>query len=315
MGSRSVRITASDFVTAPEFQHLRLAEKSTAQIGGARLTLVDSNGRTRVGPCYQQVPLRVAPPFVFPDEPAALVYLINPTTGLLDGDGHLVDLEARPNTAAVITGQSAMRIHPAGASYSTHQWRGRVGAGARLVALPGPNIPYRGARCFQHARFDLAETARLIWGDVWTPGRYARGELSELYQFERIIQELEVYREGTLVYRDRFDWKGPWTQEESRWFVGDRPAASVANLFASGTVDLPPTDPDATFERVALRLADGDTVVRWCGVTREVIADFARVALTIPASWTSPRDGCEPRPWLVGGNHLVPNHWFSTPHV
>lgn len=313
MGARSVRITAEDFLTAPEFQHLRLAEKSTAQIGGARITLVESGGRTRVGPCYQQVPLRVAPPFAFNDEPASLVYLINPTAGLMDGDGHLVDIDAQPGTTAVVTSQAATRIHPAVTSYATHQWRVRAGEGARIVALPGPNIPYRGARCFQHAQFDLARDAQAVWGDVWTPGRYARGELSELYQFEQIVQELEVRREGRLIFRDRFDWKGPWDSATARWFVGDHPDGSVASLFVTGRVELPPTEPGALFERVALPLAHGDTMIRWCGPAQQVIADFTFVALSVPAAWTRAGDRGEPRPWLIAGNHLVPNHWFSTP--
>jgi urease accessory protein len=313
MGARAVRITAADFLIAPEFRHLRLAEKSTAQIGGARFSLVESGGRTRVGPCFQQVPLRVSRSFAFRDEPASLVYLINPTTGLMDGDGHLVEIDAQPGTTAVVTSQAATRIHPALSSFSTHQWRVRAGEGARLVALPGPNIPFQGSRCYQHARFDLARDAQVIWGDVWTPGRYARGELSELYQFDRIIQMLEVRREGRLVFRDRCDWKGPWDSATARWFVGDHPAGSVASLFVTGPVDLPPTQPGGLFERVVLPLAHGDTVIRWSGPTQQVIADFTQIALTIPAAWTRPSDRCEARPWLIAGNHLVPNHWFSSP--
>ncbi len=35
------------------------------------------------------------PPFVLDAEPASLLYLINLTAGLLDGDGHRVELTAR----------------------------------------------------------------------------------------------------------------------------------------------------------------------------------------------------------------------------
>ncbi len=53
------------------------------------------------------------PPFIVDSEPASLLYLINLTAGLLDGDGHLMELTARAGTRAVVTGQSATRIHPA----------------------------------------------------------------------------------------------------------------------------------------------------------------------------------------------------------
>jgi len=111
MGPRSIRITGEDFLIPREFRDYRLAERSTAQIGGVRLVLVDSGGRTAFGSCYQQVPLRVMPPFHLGDEPAALVYLLNPTVGLMDGDGHLVEIEAQAGICAVVTGQSAARVH------------------------------------------------------------------------------------------------------------------------------------------------------------------------------------------------------------
>src|SRR5208282_6075331 len=148
-------------------------------------------------------PPQVLPPFQFPGELASLVYLLNPTAGLLDGDGHLVEIDARPGSCAVVTGQSSTRIHPAVRSFATQQWRVKAAADSQLVLLPGPNIPFRGCRYHQKAAIDLDRSARLIWGDIWTPGRYARvGQEAEFHQFERIVQDLEVRRDGALVFRD-----------------------------------------------------------------------------------------------------------------
>ena len=44
-------------------------------------------------------------------------------------------------TRAVVTGQSATRIHPALASYATQQWAVDVEDDACLVVLPGPGDP------------------------------------------------------------------------------------------------------------------------------------------------------------------------------
>src|SRR5947209_4587256 len=113
MGAWSARITATDFLTPPEFAAYRLAGDGAGRIGGVRLELLGGAGATRLGRVYQQVPLRVLPPFHFgPDEPA-LVYLLNPTAGLLDGDAQRLEIEARAGCRAVVTGQSATRIHPA----------------------------------------------------------------------------------------------------------------------------------------------------------------------------------------------------------
>jgi urease accessory protein len=208
----------------------------------------------------------------------------------------------------MVTGQSANRIHPAVSSFATQQWRVRVERGARLVILPGPNIPFRGCRYHQKAEIALEGDARLIWGDIWTPGRYARGELSEYHQFERIVQELEVRRDGALVYRDRFDWKGPWDLPTTRWYLGDGPATASASLFVTGPVAIADVPPAGPFERIVLPGASGDTVIRWCGPAASLINDVVSTALRLAAAWSG--DPQAP-PWLVSSHNLGTTHWFS----
>jgi urease accessory protein len=314
MGPRTVRITAEDFLVPAGFGGLKLAERTAGQIGGVSLNLIATDGRTIFGPIYQQVPLRVLPAFSFPDEPASLVYLINPTAGLLDGDGHLVEVDAGQGTRAVITGQSATRVHPAVKGFSTQQWRIRAEAGSQLVILPGPNIPFRGCRYHQRADIELEGDARLTWGDIWTPGRYARiGELAEFYEFQRVIQELSIRREGRLVYRDHFTWDGPWDEATARWYLGPGPAGRGAmtgtgSLFVTGPVEPASMGAVGSLERAILPLECGDTLIRWCGPVPDLTADLVTTAFRLAGTWS----GCATaRPWLIGSSHLVPNHWFS----
>ena len=65
MGSRATRITREELVTPPEFRGLTSAEHQAGRVGGARIELVRSGDETRLGTCYQQVPVRVMPPFIF----------------------------------------------------------------------------------------------------------------------------------------------------------------------------------------------------------------------------------------------------------
>lgn len=274
-------------------------------MGGARVELIRSGGETRLGTCYQQIPARVVPPFALDGEPAALLYLINLTAGLLDGDAHLYDVAARAGTRAVVTGQSATRVHPALKSFATQQWRVAVGDDAHLVVLPGPTMPYRGCRYFQYGRVDLAPTGRLVWGDVWLPGRYDRGALSERFQFDRIVQDFEVRRGGRLVYRDRFRWDGPWDRDAAGWYFGGHLAA--ANLFVGGPApDLAPHSA-ADLKRSVFRLDSGDTCVRWCGHPTAVTAELVSTAFAAAGAWAGGP------PWLTATNGLAPNHWFSAP--
>lgn len=308
MGSRAICIAREDLLTPPEFRGLHPAEHPAARVGGARIELIRTGDETRMGVCYQQIPVRVMPPFVFDNEPASLLYLINLTAGLLDGDGHLLEITARAGTRALVTGQSATRVHPAVASYATQQWAIEVEDDACLVVLPGQTIPFRGSRYFQRARVELAPTARLIWGDIWLPGRYDRGELSERFQFERIVQDFEARRDGRLVYRDRFRWDGPWSPEEAHWYFGG--ALAAGSLFVAGP--MPEALPEAgpALRRSVFPLDTGESCVRWCGQPAAVTADLVHTAMRLAANWTI---GPEAPPWLLASSGLAPNHWFSTP--
>lgn len=302
MGTRTVGIARSEILTPPEFRGLDSTQNPAGRVGGARIELVRSQNETRLGACYQQIPLRVMPPFEL--EPAALLYLINLTAGLLDGDGHLIDVTARAGTRAVVTGQSATRVHPALTSFATQQWNVTVEDDAFLVVLPGPTIPYRGCRYFQRGRVDLAPRARCLWGDIWLPGRYERGELSERFVFDSIVQDFEARRSGKLVYRDRFSWTGPWSQSDADWYFGGHLA--VGSLFVGGPFASLP-DVNADVKRSIFQLDTGESCIRWCGSPGGVTADLVRTAMAIAANWTG-----HAAPWLLGSNELSPNHWFST---
>ncbi|MGO9465372.1 MAG: urease accessory protein UreD [Isosphaeraceae bacterium] len=307
MGARPARITRDELLTPPEFRGLRATEHQAGRVGGARVELVRAGGETRMGTCYQQVPVRLMPPFVLGSEPASLLYLINLTAGLMDGDGHLIEITAREGTRAVVTGQSATRVHPAVAGYATQQWTVLVEDDACLVVLPGPTIPFRGCRYFQRGRVALGPRARLIWGDIWLAGRYDRGVLSERFQFERIVQDFEARRTGRLVYRDRFRWDGPWDANAVGWHTGA--ALASGSLFVAGP--LPETLPEAdpALRRSVFRLDSGESCMRWCGPPPAVTSDLVSIALWLAAGWS---EGQGAPPWLLGSSALAPNHWFST---
>jgi urease accessory protein len=231
MGEFPARIVAQDFLTPPELAAWQLAGEDAGRIGGARFTLQSRGGATYLANLYEQIPIRVLPLNLGSTEPT-LIYLLNPTNGLMDGDAHRLEIHAGPGTRSVVTGQSATRIHPCLKGFCTQQWRVTVADGAILVVLPGPAIPFAGCRFFQRVDIDLDKNAQLIWGDLWFAGRYARQEASERFRFDRIVQEMRIRREGQLVYRDRFCWHGPWDDETARWHFGDAPAAGT--LFATG---------------------------------------------------------------------------------
>jgi urease accessory protein len=310
LGPSAVRITAETFVTPPEFDGLKLAQRSAGQIGGVRLELLpagaNTGGKTRLGNCYQQVPVRVLPPFHFGGERASLLYLLNPTAGLMEGDGHWLELATAPGARAVVTGQSATRIHPCPRNFSTQQWNIRVAPQSELVVLPGPTIPFQGARSYQRVEVDLDDEARFIWAEIWHPGRYDRGALSERFQFRALIQETHVRRQGRLVYRDRFHWQGPWNAEAIAWHLGDHLACG--SLFVTGSVDEARVSWGEEVEVAVMPLASGDTCIRCLGSPAAVTHAVVKAALHLAASWSPHANGT---PWLLSSDGLAKNHWFS----
>ena len=297
-----------DLLTPPEFRGLDLAEHHpAARIGGARIELVQASAGTCLGTCYQQIPVRLMPPFQFDGEPASLLYLINLTAGLMDGDGHLIEITARKDTHTVVTGQSATRVHPALASYATQQWTVGVEDNACLVILPGPVIPFRGCRYYQRARVELAAQARLIWGDIWLAGRYDRGELSEHYQFERIVQDSRSIAPTGLSIANASNGMAPGPPKTRVRIGGERPPVPAFSL----------PDPCRKSSRSPAPTCNG----RYFGSTRAIAACMVRAPgrsdcrpresrLRVAGYWTA---GPDASPWLLESSSLAPNHWFLAP--
>jgi urease accessory protein len=270
-----------------------------------RLELTGATEAPKLTSCYQQVPLRVLPAFQFGPGQPALVYLLNPTAGLMDGDAQLVCFRAGRGTRTVLVGQSATRIHPCLRGFSTQQWHISVERGAVLVVLPGPAIPFRDCRYYQRVQIELESGAGLIWGDIWLAGRYAHGDTPEQFRFATLIQELTVRREQALVFRDRFCWRGPWDRETAAWHFGSDLACG--SLFATGPIQVHDLHAAPSAAVAFFPTAQGDTCVRWSGASESVIAAVVRGALCIASRQAG--DTLE-KPWLLAGQDLAPNHWF-----
>jgi len=305
MGTTTTRITAEDFLTPPEFSRWTLATSLAGRIGGVRLELAPSRDETSFSQCYQQIPLRVLPPFRFGPGQPSLVYLLNPTAGLMDGDAHLIEIRARGGARALVTGQSATRIHPASHGFSTQQWHIHVEGDAVLVVLPGPAIPFQGTRYYQHVRIDLENGGRLIWGDLWYAGRYARGEISERFQFETLIQDFTVHRGRHLVFRDRFAWQGPWDAEAATWHFGTHNCCG--SLFVTGNIEESLIAEKKDRQMSLFPTKAGDTCLRWLGSSQNVAEGLVTTALKIAGILSG---GQSSKPWLLPFHHLAPNHWF-----
>ena len=152
---QQIESRAADFVTPPEFRGLTLAANEAGRIGGVRLELIAVNGFTKLGACYQQVPLRVLPPFQFDAARPALLYLLNPTAGLFDGDGQLAEIVVR----AAPTCSSSGSRPPVFTQHTTVSPRSSGEFESKLARLPlsFPALP------FPLGTVALSSTSRSSW--------------------------------------------------------------------------------------------------------------------------------------------------------
>lgn len=238
----------------------------------------------------------------------SLLYLMNMTAGLLDGDGQLVHLDVGPGVRCFVTNQSAGRVHPCPRYHAASRFEVKVARDSVLCLLPGPMIPFVGSRYHQQTSIELEPGGRIVWGDILLPGRTLYARAPERFVFDKLVQELQIRRDGRLIFHERFAWAGPWDESQTRWHFGDAEAA--ASLFVSGPVapeDLPAL-PDG---QIAVQeTAHGDTCIRLLGRDAEqVIAAAARAALTASARLSGEEQGT----WLLHSTGLSTVHWFSTP--
>ena len=226
----------------------------------------------------------------------------------MDGDGHLVEIEAGP---AMRWWSPASRppgsIRRCRASRPAVAGPRRRRCPARRPARPEHSFPWLpllsdGPRSNSRGRpTDL--------GRRLAPGRYARGEQSERFRFEHLVQDMEVRRDGALVYRDRFPWEGPWDTATAAWHLGHGPATGSTSLFVTGPVDACSTEEPGCPIRRGLTACLGRHRHPFVRPRRgpEQRRRAHRIATRRLCGRTTPRSPTRP----LSLNNLGPTHWFS----
>ena len=175
----------------------------TGMAGTLRLVVgLDDSGRCalREQYCSQLYRvLRVIPGEV-PEE--GMLYVLNPTGGVLRGDRLEADISVQPGAHAIVTTPSATKLYRADRLSAESRTRLRVAAGATLEYLPEPLIPYAGSWYVEHLTMDVEAGGRLLFWEILSPGRGARGEL---FDYELLGFRLDVREGGAVLLRERVD--------------------------------------------------------------------------------------------------------------
>ncbi|MCU6707410.1 urease accessory protein UreD [Paenibacillus sp. J5C_2022] len=158
-------------------------------------------GKTELTACYATAPLKVAKPFREAATSGLILYVMDVSPGLLEGDHYDIAVTLERDARLVLTNQSFTKVHPSGQLTSIIEQRFTIGPDAVLEFMPEPAIPYANSRFESVTSFHLAKGAVLMFGDIWTPGRTRRGER---FAFHSVSNRLEIYRGESLIGWDHF---------------------------------------------------------------------------------------------------------------
>lgn len=133
-----------------------------------------------------------------------IVQMVNCTAGLLSGDVIDISVQARTGSSAVLTSPSAQRAFRVrdGGPLATVKQTFQVEPGAWLEICPEIFIPHKGSRLRQVTRIEAASDAETLFIESLAPGRVGS---AESYAFARLEWAAEVYVDGRLQVRERYD--------------------------------------------------------------------------------------------------------------
>ncbi|QZA88482.1 urease accessory protein UreD [Salinarchaeum sp. IM2453] len=122
-----------------------------------------------------------------------------PTGGVTHGDRHEITIDAIDGATAVVTTQSATKIHSMHSDYAHLDTTITVDESSYLEYLPGAVIVNEDARLLQTTEINLASTSVLLTTDIFAPdGLSAHTPFS----FEHYRSQIDVYQENALTYTD-----------------------------------------------------------------------------------------------------------------
>jgi urease accessory protein UreH len=166
--------------------------------GLARLSVSSDGSLSTVVDQFSQTPLQLHCPLYLEGGSYPTVYIKTPSSGLLGGDDHQIDVSVDKGAQLELRTQAATLVYP---GRSLLQINLAVADGAKLVFLPHPIMLGAESRLSQKVRIKLGKGATLSFADTWGAGRVG---MHELWQFADYEYQLEIFQENTLAYREHW---------------------------------------------------------------------------------------------------------------
>jgi len=154
----------------------QFAIESVGRVGELSLDYAKRDGRTVITHSYFTTPWKLLPPIYLDDTGAAYTLLVNPSGGLVGGDGLSIDMNLDRDAHVLVSAPSANRVYRSEGKRSEQIINITVGPAAILEWLPEHTIPFAGSRFRQSIHATLAPGATIVLWDAVASGRIAKGE-------------------------------------------------------------------------------------------------------------------------------------------
>ncbi len=157
----------------------------------------EARGRTVLADMDRRVPLLAQKALYWEEsQPGmACVIVIAPSGCVVQGDRLALDVEAGPGSCALVTSQSAAKVHSMDHGYASQMQSFRLGEEAYLEYMPDQLILHRHSRYLQDTFVTLPASASFVYGELMVPGRRWHHE-EELFGFDIYSAGLRVSRPG-----------------------------------------------------------------------------------------------------------------------
>ncbi|MDR3612897.1 MAG: urease accessory protein UreD [Candidatus Obscuribacterales bacterium] len=167
-------------------------------LGLARLSVSADGGLSTVVDQFSQTPLQLHRPLYLEGASHPTVYIKTPSSGLLGGDEHKIDVNVASGAQLELRTQAATLVYP---GRSLLQINLTLADSAQLIFLPHPIILGAESSLSQKVRIKLGKDATLSFADTWCAGRIG---MQELWKFTDYEYQLEIFQESKLTYREHW---------------------------------------------------------------------------------------------------------------
>jgi urease accessory protein len=184
-----------------EAEQTRLAVGSPGKNAIAELTFMKSGDKTYLTDLYNVLPAKILRELYYDPYLPGLPYIlfINPTGGIVQGDRYLYKIQLKEGAEAFITDTTATKVYKMDLNYASKQVDVYLGSNSRLEFLPRETMVFVDSRWHQRVAFHVSEGSKLLYSEIFCPGRVERGEF---WDFEIYSSKIVIEKEGRLLLNE-----------------------------------------------------------------------------------------------------------------